>query len=619
MDLKNIKDPKFVKNLTYPELDELAQDIRNCIIDTVSKHGGHLSSNLGCVELTIALHKCFDSPKDKLLFDVGHQTYTHKILTGRYDKFVESLRTFDGLSGYQKRHESEHDIMEAGHSSTSISIAEGLAIARDLNNEDHHVVAVIGDASISSGVALEAINHLAEVNNKVIIILNDNEMSISKPVGGISKFLTGIRGSSKYQKSKEYFIGWKKYKLTRPFYKLLKKIKNGIKYATLGKDNVFESMGLEYLGPFDGHNIKDIVKGLENAKQMHSSTIIHVLTQKGKGYEKAENDLDGSWHGVGTFDKETGEKCNIDDSKISWSSAVSSLIDELNFKNDDTVLLTPAMISGSKLKKLFFKYPERTIDVGISEEHAVTMAAGLALGGKKPIISIYSTFMQRAYDNLNHDLARMNLGAIIAVDRAGLVGEDGETHHGIFDVAICKSLPNSCIAMPLDYNDAANIFNLALESKLLTFIRYPRADLSINELNYTLNNLKLGQWDYLINNSNETLVISTGPITNKVKDLILNNQLKCDLLFARFYNPLDEEKLLESLAKYKNIIIYDIYSIKEGLFDSISSFSVKNEFRSKLINLSLPTQFIQHGTIDELLEYLKLDLNSLKTTIKLLK
>ena len=219
MDLKNIKDPKFVKNLTYPELDELAQDIRNCIIDTVSKHGGHLSSNLGCVELTIALHKCFDSPKDKLLFDVGHQTYTHKILTGRYDKFVESLRTFDGLSGYQKRHESEHDIMEAGHSSTSISIAEGLAIARDLNNEDHHVVAVIGDASISSGVALEAINHLAEVNNKVIIILNDNEMSISKPVGGISKFLTGIRGSSKYQKSKEYFIGWRKYKLTRPFYK----------------------------------------------------------------------------------------------------------------------------------------------------------------------------------------------------------------------------------------------------------------------------------------------------------------------------------------------------------------------------------------------------------------
>lgn len=619
MDLSKIKSPEFVKNLTYPELDELASDIRNCIIDTVSKHGGHLSSNLGCVELTIALHKCFNSPVDKLLFDVGHQTYTHKILTGRYNQFVESLRCFDGLSGYQKRHESEHDIMEAGHSSTSISIAEGLAIARDLNKEDYHVVAVIGDASISSGVALEAINHLAEVNNKVIIVLNDNEMSISKPVGGISKFLTGIRGSSKYQKSKEYFIGWSKHKITRPLYKLLKKAKNGIKYMTLGKDNVFESMGLEYLGPFDGHNIKDIVKGLENAKKMNSSTIIHVLTKKGKGYEKAEQDLDGSWHGVGSFYKETGERKSNDENSLSWSSAISSLIDEFNFKNENTVLLTPAMISGSKLKKLFFKYPDRTIDVGISEEHAVTMAAGLALGGKKPIISIYSTFMQRAYDNLNHDLARMNLGAIISVDRAGLVGQDGETHHGIFDVAICKSLPNSCISMPLDYNDAANLFNLSLNTNILSFIRYPRENLPLDTLNYQINDMKIGQWDYLINNSNENLIISTGPVTNKVKELILNENLNCDLLFARFYNPIDIEKLKEGFSKYKNIIVYDIYSIKEGLFDTITSCAVECHYNGNLINMSLPTKFIQHGTIEELLEYLKLDINSLKYTIKLLK
>ena len=619
MDLKQIKNPEFIKNLTYAELDELAADIRKCIIDTVSKHGGHLSSNLGCVELTIALHKCFNSPVDKLLFDVGHQTYTHKILTGRYDQFVSSLRCFNGLSGYQKRHESEHDIMEAGHSSTSISIAEGLAIARDLNKEDYHVVAVIGDASISSGVALEAINHLAEVNNKVIIVLNDNEMSISKPVGGISKFLTGIRGSSKYQKSKEYFISWSKHKLTKPFYKLLKKAKNGIKYLTLGKDNVFESMGLEYLGPFDGHNIKDIVKGLENAKKMNSSTIIHVLTKKGKGYEKAEQDLDGSWHGVSAFDIETGNRLNNDNSTLSWSTAISDLIDEFNFKNENTVLLTPAMISGSKLKKLFFKYPERTIDVGISEEHAITMAAGLALGGKKPIISIYSTFMQRAYDNLNHDLARMNLNSIIAVDRAGLVGEDGETHHGIFEVAICKSLPNSCISMPLDYNDAANLFNLSLNSNILSFIRYPRENININTLNYKLDNLKIGQWDYLLKNNSNNLIISTGPITNKVKEIIINNKLDCDLLFARFYNPIDIEKLIEAFKQYSNIIIYDIYSIKEGLFDSIASLAILNNSNHKLINMSLPTEFIQHGTIDELLKHLNLDLNSLISTIKLLK
>lgn len=619
MDLSQIKNPEFIKKLTYPELDCLASDIRKCIIETVSKHGGHLSSNLGCVELTIALHKVFDSPKDKLLFDVGHQTYTHKILTGRYNGFINTLRCYDGLSGYQKRCESEHDIMEAGHSSTSISIAEGLAIARDLNNEDYHIVSVIGDASISSGIALEAINHLAEVNNKVIIVLNDNEMSISKPVGGISKFLTGVRGSSKYQKSKKYFISWSKHKVTKPLYKLLKKVKNGFKYMTLGKDNVFECMGLEYLGPFDGHNIKTIVKGLENAKKMNSSVIVHVLTQKGKGYEKAENDLDGSWHGVGSFDIESGT-VRKNDNGISWSSAISNLIDEFNFKNEDTVLLTPAMISGSKLKKLFFKYPDRTIDVGISEEHAVTMAAGLALGGKKPIISIYSTFMQRAYDNLNHDLARMKLGAIIAVDRAGLVGEDGETHHGIFDVAICKSLPNSCISMPLDYNDAANILNFSYENNILSFVRYPRENLMDENIDYKLTKISIGQWDYLIKADNDTLVISTGPVTKSLLNLFKDDEeINADLLFARFYNPVDEHKLIKAFKHYKNIIVYDIYSIKEGLFESIAEFAILSQYKGKLINLSLPTKFIKHGTIEELLNYLKLDKNTLKTTIKLLK
>ncbi len=618
MDLSQIKNPEFIKNLTYPELDSLAADIRKCIIETVANHGGHLSSNLGCVELTIALHKVFDSPKDKLLFDVGHQTYTHKILTGRYEKFVNTLRCYDGLSGYQKRSESEHDIMEAGHSSTSISIAEGLAIARDLNNDNYHIVSIIGDASISSGIALEAINHLAEVNNKVIIVLNDNEMSISKPVGGIAKFLTGVRGSSKYQKSKKYFISWSKNNITKPLYKLLKKVKNGFKYMTLGKDNVFECMGLEYLGPFDGHDIKTIVKGLENAKKMNSSVIVHVLTQKGKGYEKAENDLDGTWHGVGAFDIKSGDANKIDEG-ISWSYAMSNLIDEFSFKNEDTVLLTPAMISGSKLKKLFFKYPDRTIDVGISEEHAVTMAAGLVLGGKKPIISIYSTFMQRAYDNLNHDLARMKLGAIVAVDRAGLVGEDGETHHGIFDVAICKSLPNSCITMPIDYNDAANILNFSYENDILSFIRYPRENIKNEDLNYHIDKIYLGQWDYLINNENDILVISTGPITKSLKKIFTDENIMVDLLFARFYNPIDENKLNLILNKYKYIIVYDIYSIKEGLFDSIAEFMVLAHYSGKLINLSLPTKYIKHGTICELLEYLKLNINELKSTIKLLK
>lgn len=619
MDLSQIKDPKFVKNLTYPELDELASDIRNCIIDTVSKYGGHLSSNLGCVELTLALHRVFDSPTDKLLFDVGHQTYTHKILTGRYDKFVSSLRTFEGLSGYQKRAESEHDIMEAGHSSTSISIAEGLAIARDLNKENYHVVAVIGDASISSGIALEAINHLAEVNNKVIIVLNDNEMSISKPVGGIAKYLTGVRGSSKYQKSKKYFSGLRKHKITKPLYKILRKIKNGIKYATLGKDNVFEAMGLKYLGPFDGHNIKDIEKGLENAKKMNHSVIVHVLTQKGKGYEQAEKDLDGSWHGVGKFDKETGI-VNKSDVGIAWSTALAIIFDELNLVNENIVLLTPAMISGSKLKQLFFKYPDRTIDVGISEEHAVTMASGLALGGKKPVISIYSTFMQRAYDNLNHDLARMKLGAIISVDRAGLVGEDGETHHGIYDVAICKSLPNSCISMPLDYKDAYKLVKFSLESNLLSFIRYPRGRIDNIDEVISDESIVIGQWDYLLNNNNDTLIISTGPVSNDVLKMLQNDsEINADLLFARFYNPIDCTKLKEAFSKYKNIIVYDIYSVKEGLYESIATFALENEYKGKLINMSLPTEFIQHGSIQQLLKYLKIDINSLKSTIKLLK
>ena len=616
MKIEDIKNPTFLKELSYKELDELAKDIRKYIIETVSEHGGHLSSNLGVVELTIALHRVFNAPIDKLLFDVG-QTYTHKILTGRAKEFKDSLRQFNGLSGYQKINESEFDCMEAGHSSTSISIASGMAVARDLNGENYHIVAVVGDASIVSGLSLEAMNCLGNQKNKVIIILNDNEMSISKPIGGINKMLNNIRGNYIYQNKKRGLKNrLNKNKFTRWLLKISIRLKNSFK-SIFYQPNIFEDLCLEYLGPYDGHNIKSLEKVFKSAIKMKNSVVIHVRTKKGKGYELAENDNIGYWHGVAPFNIDSGLPKDIkDENIISWSECISNSLFNIMKNNDSIVAITPAMITGSKLNKIFKEYKNRAIDLGINEEHAVTFASGLSLEKKLPYLCIYSTFMQRAYDNLNHDVARMNLPMVIGVDRAGLVGEDGDTHHGIYDVEITKGLKNSVIAMPYDYNDANNLMNLAFNSNKLFFVRYPRGNVSVDDNANFSNNLSIGKWEILNQGNNDVVVISTGPITRQINNLIANKYTNITLLFARFYKPLDTNLLLQICRNCKKIIIYDIYSTKYGLYDDICTFLIENNFYPEVINMSLPSKTIGHGTINQLLDNLNLSINDLEIILR---
>ena len=616
MRIEDIKDPTFLKDLSYKELDVLARDIRKYILETVSEHGGHLSSNLGVVELTIALHRVFNTPIDKILFDVGHQTYTHKILTGRAKEFKDSLREYNGLSGYQKLNESVYDSMEAGHSSTSISIALGMALARDLNNEDNNIVAVIGDASIVSGLSLEALNHLGNQNNKVIIILNDNGMAISEPTGAINKMLNKIRGNYKYQNRKHGIKKYlNKYKFTRWLLKIFRRLKNSFK-SIFYQSNIFEDLSLEYLGPYDGHNIKTLEKVFKSAIKMDESVVIHVHTKKGKGFKYSEEDHNGDWHGVGPFNLDTGEsKYKGNENLISWSEIISNELYNHMKINKDIIAITPAMINGSKLDRIFKEYKERAIDVGINEEHAVTFASGLALEKKLPFLCIYSTFLQRAYDNLNHDVARMNLPMVIGVDRAGLVGEDGDTHHGIYDVEFTKGLRNSVIAMPYDYNDAKKIMDLAINSNKLFFIRYPRGNVDRFNNSTFSSELSLGKWECLNSGDENVTVISTGPITKEVKELIKQKYSNINLLFARFYKPMDHELLLKYTKNARKVIIYDIYSTKYGLYDDVCSFLVKNKLNPEIINLSLPNSNIGHGKIDELLDNLHLNINDLSKVL----
>ena len=448
MKLEQIKNPQFLKQLNIEELEELADQIRSFIIHHVSETGGHFSSNLGVVELTIALHYIFDSPLDKIIFDVGHQSYVHKILTGRAAQF-STLRQYNGLSGFQKKKESIHDVWEAGHSSTALSAAIGMAIARDLNHEQGEMICVVGDAALMSGESFEALNYIGSVDSKVIIILNDNNMSISRNVGGLSNFFSDIRMSTQYKNARNNYISFlSKSNLGKKVYKITKKVKDQIKNNVIN-DNIFGEFGLDYIGPINGHDFHDLFNALSLASEMDHSVVVHVHTVKGKGYPLAENDYYGVYHGVAPFDYREGIRSK-ESSMISWSEVVARHIEKWMYEDQDIVTITPAMISDSCLRHIFDTFPDRAFDVGIAEEHAMTFAAGLSNAQKKPFITIYSSFLQRAYDQINHDIARMQLPCLIGVDRSGLVGADGETHHGVFDMSILSSIPNLVIMTPKD-------------------------------------------------------------------------------------------------------------------------------------------------------------------------
>lgn len=598
IDLDQIKDPKFLKDLSYKELDVLASDIRSYLLDKTSKYGGHLSSNLGAVELTIALHRSFDFTKDKLIFDVGHQSYTHKILTGRS---LEKLRTQEGVSGFQKMNESVYDPYEAGHSSTSISAANGFAIARDLNNEKYDIVAFVGDSSIVSGLAFEGLNNIAHSDHKVIIVLNDNGMSISKPVGGLAKSFAKISTSAGYNRFKSSIRRRMNKKNKKSgIYKFFSSIKNWFK-RHLVAPNIFQDLGFAYIGPVDGHNIKAIEKAIARAKNTSKSVVIHACTLKGKGYQFAENDETGYWHGVSPFNIETGKPNNLHEGQISWSHLYSDLCESELEEHKNAILISPATIKGAGLDNLSPKYKDRVIDVGIAEEHAVTLASALSLSGYHPIISIYSTFLQRAYDEVSHDLARMNCSATFLVDRSGLVGADGETHQGIYDEAYLSSIPNVTITIASNADEAKALFDESFAKHGPFFIRLPRTLLNKPEKINSVN-IPYGTWIKLAESSKKDLaIISCGPSVRELLPLLKENNIDATVVNAIYLNPIDK-KMLDELLGYSQIVIYDPYSTQGSLVNLTSSYLLEKKFKGALKAFSIPNTFVKQGSINQQLE-----------------
>ncbi|NLW47505.1 MAG: 1-deoxy-D-xylulose-5-phosphate synthase, partial [Firmicutes bacterium] len=538
MKINEIENPDFLQNLSYAELTELAGEIRTFLIENVSKTGGHFSSNLGMVETTIALHYVFNQKNDKIIFDVGHQGYTHKILTGRAKDFT-TLRKKNGLSGFLKYKESIYDVWEAGHSSTSISAAAGFLEAKATGTDIGNVVVLIGDGSIQNGLAFSALNYLGDKKNqKAIIILNDNNMSISRNVGFLSNILDRVRIRKPYQ-----FLR----KLTPKF---LRNFKRAIS-SYLHGGNMLASMGFRFFGPIDGHDIKTLIKYFTYAKNSEQSIIIHVKTTKGKGYEFAEADDLGAWHGTAAFDIATGKPLTeTPEGQISWSKGIGDLLLTEAKKNSDIIVLSPAMIHGSGLSNFQKELPDQIIDVGIAEEHCIVMASALALTGKIPVVSIYSTFLQRAYDEINHDITRTNAHVIFLVDRAGIVGPDGSTHQGTFDLAFLSHLPNIVITMPKDLNEAAALLHYALYQHQGPFvIRYPRADISVLEV---ASSVPFGTWE-IIRPLADINFICYGPAVSAFQDAIGSRNF--GLINARYLKPLDIN-ILRQIGKRK-LVVYE--------------------------------------------------------------
>ena len=604
-DLSKPFNPSDIKGLSEDELNLLAEDIRENIINSCAKNGGHLASSLGVVELTIAIHHFFNLPKDKLIFDVGHQSYAHKILSGRS---LENLRKADGVSGFQKRNESEFDPYEAGHSSTSISAAMGFAVSRDLNKEDYQVIAVIGDASLANGVAYEALNHLGAFNHKIILIINDNEQSIGKSVGYSSNGWEKFRLSKGYLKRKErYARVMKKTGFGRGIYKVTSSIKNFFKYLVVRK-NTFQNMGIYYISNIDGHDIKSLERAFKYAINAPSSVAIHVTTTKGKGYEFAEKDQVGEWHGVTPFDVKTGEPLTkLDENHICWSGVYAKCLMDIMKASDKAVVISPATVVGSKLGDIYQEFPERTFDVGIAEEHAAVFASGMATNGLHPYLSMYSTFLQRSYDEVSHDIARMNVPVTMLIDRVGLPGEDGETHEGIFDVAYLMSMPNVSICMAKDMNEAKELMDFSINYPYPLAVRYPRGNTLKQEVGAT-NKLSLGQWK-LENVGGDIAIISYGPVINELKEKYQGY----DIVNAIFQNPIDIN-LLKSLLD-KDIVIYDLYGTKEGfaslVVDTLNDLGYKKQVKC----LCVPNDFIGHDKIANQRNKLHLDLDSLDELI----
>ncbi|NLM20699.1 MAG: 1-deoxy-D-xylulose-5-phosphate synthase [Peptococcaceae bacterium] len=594
--LENINSPDDLKKLTYSQLKKLAEEIRQEMIDVVSVNGGHLASNLGVVELTIALHRVFNSPQDKIIWDVGHQSYVHKLLTNRRLEF-KSLRQFGGLAGFPKREESVHDSFNTGHSSTSISAALGFAKARDINGEKHEVVAVIGDGAMSAGMAYEALNHAGSSDSNLIVVLNDNEMFISPHVGAMSSYLNKIRTAPGYEKRKEEL---KNFLTNIPAIgssvaKAAGKAKDGLKYFLM-PGMVFEELGFTYLGPINGHDIPSLEQVLKQAKQKKGPVLIHVVTCKGQGYEPAKRSSD-VFHGVGPFNKETGEIIKKK-APPTYTQVFGQTICEMAERDDSIVAVTAAMGSGTGLSKFGELFPHRFFDVGIAEQHAVTFAAALAFGDLKPVVSMYSTFYQRAYDQVLHDICLQNAPVVLAVDRAGVVGEDGPTHHGIFDISFFRAIPNLTLMAPKDENELRHMIYSAFTYRQPVAVRYPRsAGLGV-QIDKKMQLIEKGKAELLRDGKDLTL-IGFGPVVYKclhAAEKLKTMGIDAAVLNLRFVNPLDEHLIISLAKKTGKLVTVEDHILNGGVGSAVLEVLQSKGFTDIKVERIGYKGYVEHGS-----------------------
>lgn len=610
MILDRIKKPNDVKSLTLLECDELAEEIRQFLIRSLSETGGHLASNLGVVELTIALHKVLQFPEDKLIWDVGHQAYTHKILTGRKEQFA-TLRKTGGLSGFPKRNESACDAFDTGHSSTSISAGLGMVQARDLKGEDYTVISVIGDGALTGGMAYEALNNAAELKKNFIIVLNDNEMSITKNVGGMSAYLGNIRTAAAYTELKmEVTQALKKIpKVGDGMVDAIHKTKSSIKQFVI-PGMLFENMGLTYLGPVDGHNIGQMIRVFHDAKRKQGPVLVHVLTQKGKGYAPAVRHP-ARFHGAGPFEIETGLPKS--GGKATYTDIFSTVMRKFGDREPDVVAVSAAMVPGTGLKRFGNMFPDRLFDVGIAEEHAVTFAAGLALGGLRPVVAVYSSFLQRAMDQILHDVCMQNLPVVFAVDRAGLVGSDGETHHGCFDLTYLSMMPNMTVMAPKNKWELSDMLKFAIRQSGPVAIRYPRGE-AYDGLEDHRAPVEMGKAEVLYQGE-EIALLAVGNMVKTAEQVY--GKLKEEgknptLVNMRFVKPLDTD-LLEKLGKNHKWIITLEENIKNGGFGEkvMTYYAEKDEFKNVEVRIvAIEDRFVSHGSVGDLMRQQRMDAES---------
>ncbi|MGN0388010.1 MAG: 1-deoxy-D-xylulose-5-phosphate synthase [Suilimivivens sp.] len=611
--LDNINKVNDIKKIAPEDYPALAEEIRQFLIEKISKTGGHLGSNLGAVELTMALHLSFNLPEDKIIWDVGHQSYTHKLLTGRREGF-ENLRKYGGMSGFPKRKESDCDCFDTGHSSTSISAGLGLVKARDIQGQKHSVISVIGDGSLTGGMAYEALNNAAKLETNFIIVINDNNMSISENVGGISKYLNNIRTADTYLDIKEgVYNTLKEMPKGNKVVEGIRKAKSSFKQLVV-PGMFFEDMGITYLGPVDGHNISAMLRMFQEAKRVRNTVIVHVITQKGKGFEPAERHP-ARFHGAEPFDIETGLPTKPR-TTANYTDIFSTVMCKLGARDEKVVAITAAMPDGTGLKRFRNMYPDRFFDVGIAEEHAVTFAAGLAAGGLKPVVAIYSSFLQRAYDQIIHDVCIQNLPVVFAIDRAGLVGSDGETHQGIFDLSYLSSIPGMHVMAPKNKWELSDMLKFALSLNAPVALRYPRGEAYAGLQEYRMP-IELGKAEaiYL---ENEICLMAVGSMVKtavEVRKRLHEEGFSCSVINARFVKPIDENAV-EYAARHHRLLVTMEENVASGGFgEKVREYFDGLTTDCKLINIAIPDEYVEHGNVDLLKKEIGIDDESITNVI----